>query len=166
MFLPRGLSAASDAKSAISRLYKVFEAETHTGSAVAIDENQEWAVDLDKATFEWEAPPSPEGGDKTPTTPFHLENITMQIKRGTLVAVVGRVASGKSSLLSGMVGEMRSVSGRVIFGGRVSYCAQSAWIQNATVVRHSCLRLIHSSTLCSAKTSSLANYMILIVTGG
>jgi len=139
MFLPRGLSAASDAKSAITRLYRVFEAETHAGSVIAIDENQEWAVDMDKATFEWETPPTPEGSEETLSTAFNLENITMQIKRGTLVAVVGRVASGKSSLLSAMVGEMRSVSGRVVFGGRVAYCAQSAWIQNATVVCHICL---------------------------
>lgn len=33
----------------------------------------------------------------------------------------------------GLVGEMRKVSGRVSFGGQVAYCAQTAWIQNATL---------------------------------
>ena len=41
----------------------------------------------------------------------------------------------KSSLLLGLIGEMRKVKGTVKFGGRVSYCSQSAWIQNATLVR-------------------------------
>ena len=60
---------------------------------------------------------------------------SMHVQRGTLVAVVGRVGSGKSSLLSGLIGEMRKVSGSVTFGGRVAYCSQTAWIQNATLVR-------------------------------
>lgn len=34
----------------------------------------------------------------------------------------------------GLIGEMRKVGGRVSFGGRVAYCAQTAWIQNATLV--------------------------------
>ena len=29
---------------------------------------------------------------------------------------------------------MRKVSGSVTFGGRVAYCSQTAWIQNATLV--------------------------------
>ena len=40
----------------------------------------------------------------------------------------------QSSLLQGLIGEMKKISGDVTFGGRVSYCAQTAWIQNATLV--------------------------------
>jgi ATP-binding cassette, subfamily C (CFTR/MRP), member 1 len=29
---------------------------------------------------------------------------------------------------------MRKVQGEVTFGGRVAYCPQTAWIQNATLV--------------------------------
>jgi ABC-type transport system involved in cytochrome bd biosynthesis fused ATPase/permease subunit len=39
----------------------------------------------------------------------------------------------ESSLLQGLIGEMRRVSGSVTFNGRVAYCPQSAWIMNATV---------------------------------
>lgn len=45
----------------------------------------------------------------------------------------GPVGSGKSSLLQGMIGEMRRTAGTVRFKGTVAYCPQSAWIQNATV---------------------------------
>ena len=37
----------------------------------------------------------------------------MQVNTGELVAVVGQVGSGKSSLLSAILGEMTKLSGRV-----------------------------------------------------
>ncbi|KAG0223167.1 hypothetical protein BGW42_006079 [Actinomortierella wolfii] len=64
---------------------------------------------------------------------FRLKNINITVPRGKLVAVVGAVGSGKSSLLNALVGEMRKASGSIEFGGSVGYSPQSAWIQNATV---------------------------------
>ncbi|KAI8853394.1 P-loop containing nucleoside triphosphate hydrolase protein [Chytridium lagenaria] len=64
---------------------------------------------------------------------FKLHNINVSIPRGSLVAVVGVVGSGKSSLLNGLVGEMKRTSGTVEFSGSVGYCPQTAWIQNATL---------------------------------
>ncbi|KAK0521189.1 hypothetical protein OC834_006756 [Tilletia horrida] len=64
--------------------------------------------------------------------PFALSNMDLAIPRGELVAVVGRIGSGKSSLLSALAGEMRKRSGTVSFGGSVAYVAQQSWIQNLT----------------------------------
>ena len=60
---------------------------------------------------------------------FTLKDIDMSIPRGQLVAIVGAVGSGKTSLLQGIIGEMRRTSGSVKFGGSVAYSSQSAWIQ-------------------------------------
>ena len=60
---------------------------------------------------------------------FQVRDISMEIPRGLLVAVVGPVGSGKTSLLQGLIGEMRKTSGSITFGGSVGYCPQSAWIQ-------------------------------------
>jgi ABC-type glutathione transport system ATPase component len=60
---------------------------------------------------------------------FQIKDISMEIPRGMLVAIVGPVGSGKTSLLQGLIGEMRKTSGNIIFGGSVGYCPQSAWIQ-------------------------------------
>ena len=60
---------------------------------------------------------------------FQVRDISMEIPRGTLVAVVGPVGSGKTSLLQGLIGEMRKTSGSITFGGSVGYCPQNAWIQ-------------------------------------
>ncbi|KAF9277276.1 hypothetical protein BGZ74_003407 [Mortierella antarctica] len=64
---------------------------------------------------------------------FALKNINLSIPRGQLVAIVGAVGSGKSSLLNALVGEMRKTGGSMEYGGTIGYCPQSAWIQNATV---------------------------------
>ncbi|KAF8900175.1 ABC protein [Gymnopilus junonius] len=130
MFLPRGLSATADARNAFSRLRKVFTAEIRSEQNLVIDEGQEFAIQVDNATFEWEESPSRNGEN---FTPFRVESINMCIPRGCLVGIVGPVGSGKSSLLLGLVGEMKKITGSVTFGGRVAYCAQTAWIQNASV---------------------------------
>ena len=64
---------------------------------------------------------------------WRLQNINLQIRPGDLVCVVGRVGSGKSSLIQAVLGEMEKQSGSVIVGGKVAYAAQQAWIINATV---------------------------------
>ncbi|KAJ3057372.1 hypothetical protein HK097_008467 [Rhizophlyctis rosea] len=69
-------------------------------------------------------------GPKTTST---LRNINLHIPRGTLTAVVGTVGSGKSSLLSALVGEMKRTSGHISFGGSMGYAPQQAWIQNASL---------------------------------
>jgi ABC-type bacteriocin/lantibiotic exporter with double-glycine peptidase domain len=60
---------------------------------------------------------------------FRLKDIDFSIPRGQLVAIVGAVGSGKTSLLQGIIGEMRRTSGNIKFGGSVAYSSQSAWIQ-------------------------------------
>ncbi|XP_068606933.1 multidrug resistance-associated protein 1-like [Brachionichthys hirsutus] len=79
-------------------------------------------VTIENGTFSWSA----EG-------PPCLKRIDVNVPRGSLVAVVGPVGSGKSSLLSAMLGETEKRSGRVAVKGSVAYVPQQAWIQNATV---------------------------------
>ncbi|CAD6954568.1 unnamed protein product [Tilletia controversa] len=64
--------------------------------------------------------------------PFAIQDLNLAIPKGELVAIVGRIGSGKSSILSAMAGEMRKQDGTVSFGGTVAYVAQHSWIQNLT----------------------------------
>ncbi|CAI5523557.1 unnamed protein product [Closterium sp. Naga37s-1] len=69
---------------------------------------------------------------------FHLERVTLQVERGTVVAVTGAVGSGKSSLLQAILEEMQYVGGAMYVSslGNVAYAAQQPWILNATVMEN------------------------------
>jgi ABC-type multidrug transport system fused ATPase/permease subunit len=70
---------------------------------------------------------------KNERPPFTLNNIDLRVKPNELIAVVGTVGSGKTSLLSALAGEMRRTSGSSKTKGRRAFCTQIAWIQNATI---------------------------------
>eukprot|EP00899_Mesostigma_viride_P009003 jgi/Mesvir1/18103/Mv09400-RA.1 len=83
--------------------------------------------------FAWEA-------SRTPL----LQDICLEVVRGQLVALVGHVGSGKTSLLSALLGDMHlcspaslrasSSSAPVDFiHGSVAYTSQSAWIMNCSL---------------------------------
>ncbi|KAF8935585.1 hypothetical protein BGZ47_009878 [Haplosporangium gracile] len=61
-----------------------------------------------------------------------MHDINLQIRRGALTAVVGRVGEGKSSLVGALLGEMYKYSGQVRSFGSLAYVSQTAWILNAT----------------------------------
>ncbi|KAJ4459381.1 Multidrug resistance-associated protein [Paratrimastix pyriformis] len=65
--------------------------------------------------------------------PATLRGISFDVPRGSLTMVVGPVGSGKSSLAAALIGEITRVTGEVVVGGTLSYCAQQAWIANGTV---------------------------------
>ncbi|XP_070559239.1 ATP-binding cassette sub-family C member 8-like isoform X2 [Ptychodera flava] len=84
------------------------------------------AFQISGGTFSWNSDGS------SPT----LSNINLNVLNGSFVIVIGLVGSGKSSLLSAILGEMTTVSGTVRFERerkRVAYVPQKAWLQNATL---------------------------------
>ncbi|TRM64247.1 P-loop containing nucleoside triphosphate hydrolase protein [Schizophyllum amplum] len=163
LFLPRSLSATADARNAISRLNKLFHAETMPARPFIVDSELKLALDVRNATFEWEASLANEDkagkskgdgkaekkdvekkvaekNDAAANQPapvalsvFRVRDVNMQVAPGSVVAIVGTVGAGKSSLLQGLVGEMKKVAGEVYFGSSVAYCPQIAWVQNATL---------------------------------
>lgn len=64
---------------------------------------------------------------------FALRDINLRIPRGAFVCVLGRIGSGKSALLQGLLGDMKHTHGHVHFGAGVSLVTQIPWIQSATV---------------------------------
>ena len=65
--------------------------------------------------------------------PFEIKGMNLRFGRNELVAIIGSVGSGKSSLLAALAGDMRKTNGEVIMGASRAFCPQYAWIQNATV---------------------------------
>ncbi|KAF7228565.1 ATP-binding cassette sub-family C member 5 [Nothobranchius furzeri] len=82
--------------------------------------------------MEQESPQSTISSTQSMRPPLHktLHRINLQIKQGSLVGVCGGVGSGKSSLLSALLGQMTLVEGKVAASGSFAYVSQQAWILN------------------------------------
>ncbi|XP_035239757.1 multidrug resistance-associated protein 5 isoform X2 [Anguilla anguilla] len=85
-----------------------------------------------------DVPSSPE--DETAPVPtisqrlqrtLHCINLT--VPQGKLVGICGSVGSGKSSLISAILGQMTLLEGSVKVSGDFAYVAQQAWILNASL---------------------------------
>jgi ABC-type multidrug transport system fused ATPase/permease subunit len=64
---------------------------------------------------------------------FFFFSINLKIHEGSLVALVGTVGSGKTSILAALLGEMSKINGQVKVSGNIAYVPQTAWILNATL---------------------------------
>uniref|UniRef100_A0A8C1Z4K7 ATP-binding cassette sub-family C member 5 n=1 Tax=Cyprinus carpio TaxID=7962 RepID=A0A8C1Z4K7_CYPCA len=61
-----------------------------------------------------------------------LHCIDLSIQKGKLVGVCGSVGSGKTSLISSILGQMTLLEGTIAVNGDFAYVAQQAWILNAS----------------------------------
>ncbi|CAK5086672.1 unnamed protein product [Meloidogyne enterolobii] len=114
-----------------------------------LDPQYERAIDVEFASFDWKTktkklvkthshlPPGHQHLIRGSTTniciPYSLNNLELHLRRGLLVAVVGRVGAGKTSLLHALLGEMNKVYGFVGLRGRAAYVPQQPWVLNRTV---------------------------------
>ncbi|XP_023761858.1 ABC transporter C family member 13 [Lactuca sativa] len=62
-----------------------------------------------------------------------LDHVNLSIPKGSLVAVIGEVGSGKSSLLNTILGEMKLTKGSIHSNRSVSYVPQIPWILSGTI---------------------------------
>nr|CAD1845002.1 unnamed protein product [Ananas comosus var. bracteatus] len=123
--LPDLLSVLAQGKVSADRVALYLqEDEVKHDSVVAIPRNQAvFDVEVDNGAFSWDA-------DSTFPT---LDGITLKVKRGMKVAICGTVGSGKSSLLSCILGEIPKQGGTVKVSGSKAYVPQSPWILSGNV---------------------------------
>ncbi|XP_049538578.1 multidrug resistance-associated protein 1 isoform X3 [Anopheles darlingi] len=119
--LPMLISNMVQTSVSVKRINTFLNQEELDPDNVQHDEKESAPLLIENGVFSW--------GDEETT----LKNINVRVERNQIVAVVGTVGSGKSSLLSAFLGEMDKVSGRVNTLGRIAYVSQQAWIQNATL---------------------------------
>ncbi|PPR95341.1 hypothetical protein GOBAR_AA25327 [Gossypium barbadense] len=82
------------------------------------------AIEIADGNFSWDM--------SSPTAT--LKDINLKVSHGMSVAVSGTVGSGKSSLLSCVLGEFPKTSGTLKLCGTTAYVAQSPWIQSGKIV--------------------------------
>lgn len=93
---------------------------------ISIFYNQNCAINIINVTAKWE----------TKQSQNILENLDLEIEKGKLYAVIGMVGSGKSSLLSAILGEITLTEGQIKVNGSISYASQEAWVFGATIRRN------------------------------
>ncbi|KAK9149846.1 hypothetical protein Scep_008603 [Stephania cephalantha] len=62
-----------------------------------------------------------------------LNRITIELPKGLLIAVIGEVGSGKSSLLNSVLGETQLIRGSIGYYGSIAYVSQVSWIFSGTI---------------------------------
>ncbi|XP_071454824.1 multidrug resistance-associated protein 1 isoform X2 [Hetaerina americana] len=120
--LPMMISNMVQASVSVKRMNKFMNSEELDLTSVSHDNSEGDPIVVENGTFTW-----------NPEEDHVLKGINLRVKKGGLLAVVGSVGSGKSSLISAILGEMEKVSGKINTKGSVAYVPQQAWIQNATL---------------------------------
>ncbi|KAJ5811897.1 ABC transporter integral membrane type 1 [Penicillium riverlandense] len=158
--LPMVIGQVTDAWTALNRIQEFLLAEEQKED-IEKDEKMENAIEMEHASFTWERLPTDKEEDKTgkkkaakaahaasalksdddtaddaPVEPFKLNDLTLEVGRHELIAVIGTVGCGKSSLLSALAGDMRVTDGSVRLSTTRSFCPQYAWIQNTSVQKN------------------------------
>nr|QGP74118.1 ABCC transporter [Sedum alfredii] len=95
-------------------------------STQLLSECYENAVEIHGACCSW----SIDGGKEEIVA---LDNVTLGIPKGSLVAIIGEVGCGKSSLLNAILGETLITDGSVISHGSKAYVPQVPWILSGTI---------------------------------
>lgn len=57
-----------------------------------------------------------------------LENIDLRVNENTVVAIIGPVGSGKTSLFNAILKELPIIKGEMVVQGEISYCSQEPWL--------------------------------------
>uniref|UniRef100_A0AAX7T614 ATP-binding cassette, sub-family C (CFTR/MRP), member 3 n=1 Tax=Astatotilapia calliptera TaxID=8154 RepID=A0AAX7T614_ASTCA len=118
--LPQVISSLVQASVSLKRVQNFLSHDELDPDSV--NRSNTFAVTVVNGKFTW-------GKDDAPV----LHNINVMVPQGSLLAVVGHVGCGKSSLISALLGDMEKVEGEVSVRGSVAYVPQQAWIQNATL---------------------------------
>eukprot|EP01018_Ginkgo_biloba_P037841 Gb_11262 [translate_table: standard] len=123
--IPQIVSVVVQTKVSLYRIATFLEMEELQFSAVERTESDpsEATIEIEGGEFSW---------DPCSSTPV-LSGINLQVRAGMKVAICGAVGSGKSSLISCILGEMLKISGTVKVRGTRAYVSQSPWIQSRTI---------------------------------
>ncbi|KAM9766343.1 ATP-binding cassette sub-family C member 4-like [Menidia menidia] len=125
LFFPLAIEKLSETVVSVRRIknFLLLEEVDVTGFFLPLEERIENSVEIEKLTCYW---------DKILDSPS-LEDITVTAKSPGLLAVIGPVGAGKSSLLSAILGELPHETGQLRVRGRLTYASQQPWVFPGTI---------------------------------
>ncbi|KAG0343296.1 hypothetical protein BG000_000015 [Podila horticola] len=113
---PNVISSSVEAYVALGRVYKFLTSAEVDPNAII------YTIIATDASFSWYRNGKPV-----------ISGINFALKKDCLLTVIGRVGSGKSSLVAALCGDLERVSGEIRIRGSVAFVPQQAWIMNDTL---------------------------------
>ncbi|XP_026971790.1 ATP-binding cassette sub-family C member 4 isoform X1 [Sagmatias obliquidens] len=123
LFFPSAVEKVSEAVVSIRRIKNFLLLDEITQCNPQLPSDGKMIVDVQDFTASW---------DKASETPT-LRGLSFTVRPGELLAVVGPVGAGKSSLLSAVLGELPPSQGLVSVHGRIAYVSQQPWVFSGTL---------------------------------
>ncbi|XP_067315095.1 ATP-binding cassette sub-family C member 4-like isoform X2 [Pseudorasbora parva] len=107
----------------VSNKFLLLDELVKTHVTLSQDEKKEASVEIQNLMCYW---------DNSLDAPT-LQNVSFNVKPGELLAVIGPVGAGKSSLLSTVLGELPAENGVVKVKGELTYASQQPWVFPGTI---------------------------------
>ncbi|XP_063169177.1 ATP-binding cassette sub-family C member 12-like [Candoia aspera] len=182
--LPFSVKSAAEASVSLKRLKKILTAKIPPAYVTTLKGSKN-AVVLEDATLSWECASGdhhtkssketllngksvckyPPSHSQIPTLgndnyhSFLLQNISFIVEKGKVLGICGNIGSGKSSIITAILGQMYLYHGTVAVDGTLAYVSQQAWIFHGSV-RENILfgedydeqRYNHTIKVCSLKS--------------
>ncbi|XP_029980719.1 multidrug resistance-associated protein 4-like isoform X2 [Sphaeramia orbicularis] len=125
LFFPFAIEKVSESLISIRRIQKflLLDEVSPNFLGLPVVEKSDCMVKIQDLTCYW---------DKMLEAPT-LHNISFTVKSEQLLAVIGPVGAGKSSLLSAILGELSPDSGMIKVKGDLTYTSQQPWILPGTI---------------------------------
>ncbi|KAM4537961.1 ATP-binding cassette subfamily C member 4-like [Fundulus diaphanus] len=125
LFFPSAIEKLFESRVSIRRIqeFLLLDEITKTSTAPSGEEKEDIGVEINDLTCYW---------DKNLDAPT-LQSISLSLESNQLLAVIGPVGAGKSSLLSSILGELPYEKGALNVRGQLTYAAQQPWVFPGTI---------------------------------
>ncbi|KAB0345164.1 hypothetical protein FD754_022090 [Muntiacus muntjak] len=123
LYFSMAVEKVSEAIISIQRIKNFLSLDEMSQCYPQLPSDGEMIVDVQDLTAFWEK------ASEIPT----LQGLSFTVRPGELLAVVGPVGAGKSSLLGAVLGELPPSQGKVSVHGRIAYVSQQPWVIPGTV---------------------------------
>ncbi|XP_070222853.1 ATP-binding cassette sub-family C member 4-like isoform X3 [Bos mutus] len=123
LYFPMAVEKVSEAVVSIRRIKNFLLLDEVSQCYPQLPSDGKTIVDVQAFSASWEK------ASETPT----LQGLSFSVRPGELLAVVGPVGAGKSSLLHALLGELPPCQGKISVHGRIAYVSQQPWVFPGTV---------------------------------
>ncbi|XP_071185883.1 ATP-binding cassette sub-family C member 4-like isoform X2 [Salvelinus alpinus] len=125
LFFPSAVEKLAETRISVRRIktFLLLDEIVKSNHGFLQEEKQEPSVEIQDLICYW---------DKSQDAPS-LQNLSLTVKSEQLVAVIGPVGAGKSSLLSAILGELPHDKGVLKVKGQLTYASQQPWVFPGTI---------------------------------